>query len=309
VGRRMKDGLRAGATALGVAAGFMALASTAQTPDGFVHASFDGPLGVFGQGTSEVIASDEAAVTNELAALLKSPVVSTGGVPDSPYRAAFEAGVTAGPTAPNILPSPTAAAVEDAALLPSKPVVDAQGRVDCTGAVSCKTDPVTNVTTVTYPDGVVAVVQKINDLTVVAYKTLTEHLPPVVQQVLPSTIPTVPPPAPSPPPAPILRAPGTLTIAPPIDPGPPAPESLGPATRPGPRINVTRPPMDFSPGADSPGSPATNGPRPNPLPNLDKVKDALDSVVKSVTDAVGKAVNPGAAENKTGSGDSGSGPR
>lgn len=54
-----------------------------------------------------------------------------------------------------------------------KPVLDKQGRVDCSKAVSCKTDPATNITTVTYPDGVV-VVQQINDLTLVAYKAVGE---------------------------------------------------------------------------------------------------------------------------------------
>ena len=43
--------------------------------------------------------------------------------------------------------------------------------------MSCDFDPATNVTTVTYADGLVAIVQKINDLTVVAYKNATEQLP------------------------------------------------------------------------------------------------------------------------------------
>jgi hypothetical protein len=192
-------------------------------------------------------------------------------------------------------------------------VVDAQGRVDCTGSVSCTTDPITRVTTVTYPDGVVAIVQKVNDLTVVAYKTLTEFLPPSVQSVLPP-VPNPPvlaaPPAPpvasvpapvSPPEAPVMLAPTTQdTVAlPAVDPGPPAPDALDPeVSRPGPRVNVTRPPMDFSPGSVPNRTGAPDGSKPD-LPGLGKVRDALGSVVDSVKDAVGKAIGPGAAGKAT----------
>jgi hypothetical protein len=318
VDRRAKDGLRAGATAVGVAAGLMVLASTAQTPDGFVRASLGGPLAPFGIGntTSDVLSiGDGAGDPSELAALLKGSAPNTGGVlPDSPYRAAYEAGAPPGETPPNTLldtgpidaPAPT---VGSTPIPAPKSVVDSQGRVDCTGAVSCQTDPVTQVTTVTYPDGVVAIVQKVNDLTVVAYKTLTEYLPPSVQTLLPP-VPTqappvvaaAPPPMASAPPA-QPEAPAVLAqptqdepVVPAIDPGPPAPDLLDPSddSSPGPRVNVTRPPMDFSPdtGPDDPGTP--DGPNNN-FPGLDKVKDALDSVVDKVGDAVGKAVGPGAS--------------
>lgn len=318
--RRAKDGLRAGATAVGVAAGLMVLASTAQTPDGFVRASLGGPLAPFGIGntTSDVLSiGDGAGDPSELAALLKGSAPNTGGgLPDSPYRAAYEAGATPGVTPPRVLletgpidaPAPTAGSTP----IPTpKSVVDSQGRVDCTGAVSCQTDPVTQVTTVTYPDGVVAIVQKVNDLTVVAYKTLTEYLPPSVQTLLPP-VPTKAPPvvAAAPPPmasvpspqpeTPAVLAPPTPdeSVVPAFDPGPPAPDLLDPSddSSPGPRVSV-RPPMDFSPdsGPDDPGTP--NGPNDN-FPGLDKVKDALDSVVDKVGDAVGKvgkAVGPGAS--------------
>lgn len=311
--RRANDGLRAGATAVGVAVGLMVLASTAQTPDGFVRASFGGPLAPFGTNSSDVLAiGDGASDTTELTALLKGSAPSTGAVvPDSPYRAAYEAGATPGVNAPNDFPATEAAAPAPApfagagAPIPApKSVVDEQGRVDCTGAVSCKTDPVTQVTTVTYPDGVVAIVQKVNDLTVVAYKTLTEYLPPSVQTLMPP-IPTKappivaapPPPAPPPlPEIPSMSAQPTLdeTVTATIDPGPPAPDLLDPSdSGPGPRVNVTRPPMDFSPnsGPDRPDKP--NG--PNGFPGLGKVKDALGSVVDAVGDAVGKAVGSGAS--------------
>lgn len=314
--RRAKDGLRAGATAVGVAAGLMVLASTAQTPDGFVRASFGGPLTPFGNTTSDVLAiGDGASDPTELAELLKVPAPSgVLGVPDSPYRAAYEAGTTTPDMVPPVLPStdPTAAAApttKEATITPApKSVVDAQGRVDCTGSVSCETDPVTQVTTVTYPDGVVAIVQKINDLTVVAYKTLTEYLPPSIQTFMPPVPTNVPPMQAAPPPPqpvqeptpapeiPAVTAPPTEdeTIAA-IDPGPAAPDVLDPTdSGPGPRVNVTRPPMDFSPDS-GPGGPATpNGPKTD-FPGLGKVKDAIGSVVDSVKDAVGKAVGPGAA--------------
>jgi hypothetical protein len=318
VDRRAKDGLRAGATAVGVAAGLMVLASTAQTPDGFVRASLGGPLAPFGIGntTSDVLSiGDGAGDPSELAALLKGSAPNTGGgLPDSPYRAAYEAGATSGVAPPEVLlepgpidaPAPT---VSSTAIPAAKSVVDSQGRVDCTGAVSCQTDPVTQVTTVTYPDGVVAIVQKVNDLTIVAYKTLTEYLPPSVQTLLPP-VPTKAPPvvaaapppmasAPSPQPEiPAVLAPPTQdeSVVPAFDPGPPAPDLLDPSedSSPGPRVNVTRPPRDFSPdsGPDDPRTP--NGPNNN-FPGLDKVKDALGSVVDKVGDAVGKAVGPGAS--------------
>jgi len=319
VGRRAKDGLRAGATAVGVAAGLMVLASTAQTPDGFVRASLGGPLAPFGIGnttTSDVLSiGDGASDTSELAALLKASAPNPGGGPsDSPYRAAYEAGATPAVTPPKVLldtdridaPAPTTAAT---AIPAPKSVVDSQGRVDCTGSVSCETDPVTQVTTVTYPDGVVAIVQKINDLTVVAYKTLTEYLPPSVQTLLPP-VPTAPPVVAAPPPPmastpapPLLPETPTVaasptqdeTVAPAIDPGPPAPDLLDLSdSRPGPRVNVTRPPMDFSPDT-RPNDPRTPNGSNNNFPGLDKVKDALDSVVDKVGEAVGKAIGPGAA--------------
>ncbi len=341
--RRGKDGLRAGVTAVGVAAGLMALASTVQTPDGFVRASLGGPLSPFGntESASDVLnIGDGATDPAELAALLKGPVTSTpAGAPESPFRAAFEAGGIPNAVIPNVDPSPDPAvnlpATEQRPIsgptsgpIPAPPaapksVVDAEGRVDCTGSVSCETDPITKVTTVTYPDGVVAIVQKINDLTVVAYKTLTEHLPPSIQTLLPPVPSQAPPalaaqaapalapvPAPAPlPDTPPLLAPPTqaVTAEPPIEAGPPAPEAVDglegledpdQSTSRGPRVNVTRPPMDFSPdagqgGSSRPGRPGTE------FPVLDKVRDALGSVVDTVRDGVGKAIGSGASGKAT----------
>lgn len=320
---RIGHGLRGGAAALGVSAGLLILASTTQTPDGFIHASFGGPLDIFGDPSGDVLAiGDGPADATELAALLQTPVKGATKQPDTPFRVAFEAGSTPDTTALNVFaadePSglPTANQSLD---LAAKPVVDNHGRVDCAGSVRCDFDPATNVTTVTYADGLVAIVQKINDLTVVAYKNATGHLPKPVQSLLPPAPTQVAPPlaaaaapAPAPATAPVLPPPASETAAAAVDPGPAAPiEDLGPelgATRGGPRVNVTRPPMDFTPGrggSDAPfaggsGTPA-NIPAPK-LPNLDKVKDALDSVADAVNDAVskvGKALGAGAAEKPT----------
>ena len=191
--RLTNHAVRAGASAVGVAAGLMILASTSQTPDGFTQASFNGPLSIFSNSQDEsqgdVLAiGDGAADTSELAAILNSPLpVGTG---NSPYQLAFEAGV--GPNSlevsaiPATAPALSAPTAKKSLSLPAKPVIDSQGRVDCTGSVSCLTDPNTRVTTVTYPDGVVALVEQINDMTVVAYKTVTETLKTQVQALLPN---------------------------------------------------------------------------------------------------------------------------
>ena len=228
---RVKDGVRAGATAVGVAATFMVLASTAQTPDGFIHASFGGPLDVFAKTPSDVLSiGDGTSDPTELATLLKGANPTGSPTPKTPYRVAIEAGSTPGTTTINVFPTsdptaaPTAApTLKDAGVIPAKPVVDSQGRVDCTGSLSCKTDPVTNVTTVTYPDGVVAIVQKINDLTVVAYKTLTEALPAELQKLLPPVPTQAPPVLAAQTPVPSLAPVTDMATAPVLPPPAPSP--------------------------------------------------------------------------------------
>lgn len=320
--RRRKDTLRAGVTAFGVAAGLLALATTAQTPDGYIHASFGGPLDVFASDTTDVMSiGDGANDATELAALLKGPVgpaAKTGSVPDSPYRVAYEAGAAPNATTgsvtivPQIDPTFAPSGGKDPAILPSKPVVDSQGRIDCTGAVSCRTDPSTNVTTVTYPDGVVAIVQKINDLTVVAYKTITEALPDEIASLLPPA-PGGPPPllaavAPAPETAPTssvaptpTQVPAVEATVPSVDPGPPAVD-LSPAdTRRAPKVDISLPPKDFLPGQNGSGP---SLPPPPKLPALGKVKDTINGVVDSVKDAVNKALNPGASSKAPSKGES-----
>ncbi len=313
--RRTKDTLRGGAAAFGVATGLLALASTAQTPDGYIHASFGGPLDVFSTASLDVLSiGDGANDAGELASLLKGPVgpAAKDGAVDSPYRVAYEAGAapnattgaaTAMPSSEPIVPMPDG---KDPAILPSKPVVDAQGRIDCTGAVSCKTDPATNITTVTYPDGVIAVVQKINDLTVVAYKTITEALP--------SEIATLLPPAPVAPPVLAAVAPTPASASSPVPPGPstvPAPvpstaaQTTAPSTNPPVPQNdqepdVPAPPIAVVPTKDA-GESTAPSPSKTPSPNLpNKVKDALGGIadtIKGAVGSVGKALNPGASTN------------
>jgi hypothetical protein len=329
VDRRVKDTLRASATAVGAAAGLLALASTAQTPDGYIHASFGGPLDVFSTGSADVLAiGDGTNDATELAALLKGPVGPTArnGAPNSPYRVAYEAGaapnVTTGSMIVPLMDDQSATAApssRDTAILPSKPVVDSQGKIDCSGAVSCHTDTTTNITTVTYPDGVVAIVQKINDLTVVAYKTITEVLPseisallppvptapapPLLAAVAPPEVPAATPSAPVVEPEPVVAAPTPETVPGSIDPGPPAPDldldlSDLDLSDGGPRLNVTTPPNDFSPGHAGTGA-DVQLPK---IPALERIKDAIGDLVKGpVGNAMEDPGPSGTAESSAGS--------
>ena len=312
--RRTTDTVRVAATVVGVSTGLLALASTAQTRDGYIHASFGGPLDVFSSNTADVLSiGDGANDATELATLLKGPVgpAAKDGAADSPFRVAYEAGVAPNATtgAATVMPSadPTAPSPDgkDPVILPSKPVVDAQGRIDCAGAVSCKTDPATNVTTVTYPDGVVAVVQKINGLTVVAYKTIIGALP--------SEIATLLPPPPVAPPVLAAVAP-TATSAPST--APEVPSSVLQTTAPSSPSSPVREPA-LHPAEPTPPSIATpketgHSSSTAPAPNLpSKVKDALGGIADTVKDAVGsvgKALSPGASTNPEDSGPSSNGP-
>ena len=295
--RLTNHAVRAGASAVGVAAGLMFLASTSQTPDGFTQASFDGPLSIFGNSAErqgDVMAiGDGAGDTSELAAILNGP--TPAGSPKSPFQEAFEAGagpvgveVSAIPTAEVAVAAPTA---KQALSLPAKSVVDSQGRVDCTGSVSCLTDPATKVTTVTYPDGVVALVQKINDMTVVAYKSVADALLPAnVQALLPSTPVQAPvQQAATPMPAasvPTVQAPAPETVETVVKPDPTTaqrpPEISASTVRP--RVIVLPTPQDLASdhtGSDEPGG--VTIPPINPTSPVDVVKDAIDSVVGAVT--------------------------
>jgi hypothetical protein len=231
---------------------------------------------------------DGAADTSELAAILNSPLpVGTG---NSPYQLAFEAGVGPNSLEVNAIPAEapalSATTAKKSLSLPAKPVIDSQGRVDCTGSVSCLTDPATHVTTVTYPDGVVALVEQINDMTVVAYKTVTETLKTQVQALLPNpnllgtSAASAPLPAAS---TPALQAAADSVV----DPGPArvATQSEISASTVRPKVAVTQSPQDLLRGSS--GQSGQTGsitiPAVKPTSPFDVVKDAIDSVVKAVT--------------------------
>ena len=179
--RYVRPAARAGATAVAAATGLMVLASTGQTPSGFVPASFGGPLGLFDSSSAAAMADvvsigDGPTDASELATLLKTagPITSS---PSTPLQATFTPGAVPNTAELSVEPSAgPASAVTNKQSLPLKAVLDGQGKVDCSKAVSCQTDPVTHVTTVTYPDGVVAIVQQLTDMTLVAYKTVGEAI-------------------------------------------------------------------------------------------------------------------------------------
>jgi len=329
--RRIKPVTRAGATAIVAATGLMLLASTGQTPSGFVPAALGGPLGLFDgppDSMSDVLSIGDGAVdANDLAALLKTTgpsAVPAGPVQAaSPMTAANAAALALLPPAIDPVSAPTAKQSLDL-----KPVLDGQGRVDCSKAVSCVVDPSTNTTTVTFADGVVAVVQKINDLTLVAYKTLGDVFEGIIPQGLPAlpaaavpapvisagpaTVPDLNP-APTLSARPDTQSPNTLSpsaqspsIKPessveagPVAPSAPTAPDLS-ASDVRPTLTISKPPVDFD-------APTTGGGSKDDTPGspggaLDAVKGAVGSVVDAVTDAV-QSIGPGAAISESGPAD------
>lgn len=321
--------VRTSAAVVSIAAGLLALGCTAQSTDGYVHAAFTGPLGLFGpdaihSGDTDVIAIGGLGDASSLAALLKSTAPRTnavqslraplqsGAIPNSAQANGFTGATT------SVTGAPVAAAPPAPA---NAPAIDDQGRVDCTGAVSCQLDPKTNVTTVTYSDGTMAIVQRINGMTLVTFKTVPENVPDSVigktQNQSKTPVPYVPAPLavaaapakPAPSPlasVPVPTTPDTTPDSPPLDSAAldsvpavnPGPAAATPATpNPGitastarPRVTVTKPPQDYSPSRPS-GPAAANTSQPGVSRAIDAVKEAVSSVV----DAVGKAVNPGAS--------------
>lgn len=314
----VRPALRAGATAVAAATGFMVLASTGQTPSGFVPASFGGPLGLFDSSAVNAMADvvtigDGPADANELATLLKTAGPITPAT-SAPLQATFTPGAVPNTAELSVGPATgSASAPTSKQSQPLKAVLDGQGKVDCSKALSCQTDPATNVTTVTYPDGVVAIVQRINDMTLVAYKTVGAAIQDGIESLLPLPKPIVPQPAAAQPPVPVVVAtpapPTAVDPTPKIDltPEPPAVEA-GPvapsapaapdisAATVRPQLTITNPPSDF--GSDNSGS--SGGPA-NSVPSgtLDAVKDAVGTVVDAVTGAVGKAIGPSAVTSTT----------
>ena len=317
--------MRSGVFAMGVAAGLMVLASTTQSPDGFVTSALRGPLEALG-GSAPAEEADLLAIgagssdIGEIAAIVNPGGLNPGmppGLTDPSVQAAYDAGMGLGavPAGEAALAAP---AYKQSLALPRVPVVDAQGRIDCTGSVSCLTDPLTKVTTVTYPDGVVALVQQVNDMTVVAYKTFTEALTAPFQALLPPAFTPASPAAGSPAPMPAASVPAVKTPAPQTDapsPGAPSVDAPSPdATPPStaelpemststlrPRVVVTKPSPDLGPrqneSATGPGTiktPAVKIPAVKPTSPFDVVKDAIGSVVGAVTGhkAPSKTIRP-----------------
>lgn len=322
--RRIKPLTRAGATAVVAATGLMMLASTGQTPSGFVPAALGGPLSPFdvpADGMSDVLSIGDGAVdANDLATLLKTtgPSAAPAGPLQaaSPTTAANAAALALLPPAIEQASAPTAKQSLDL-----KPVLDGQGQVDCSKAVSCVVDPSTNTTTVTFADGVVAVVQKINDLTLVAYKTLGDVFEGIIPQGLPAlpaavvpapaisagpaTVPDLQP-APSLSARPNTQSPGTgspnTKSEPTVETGPVAPSAPAApdlsASDVRPTLTISKPPVDFDAPTTGGGSGGGNTPG-SPDGALDAVKGAVGSVVDAVTDAV-KSLGPGAAISESG---------
>ncbi len=318
--RQIPHTVRTSATVVAVAASLIVLGYTGQTPDGYVHTNFTGPLGLFGPSSLEMNDSDILAIGNgpsdasALASLLKT--TAPRGNSTQEFRATLEAapsttqvGTPPSTTPQSLMGTPTAVPATDQ--IPAT-VVDEQGRVDCTGAISCLLDPKTNVTTVTYSDGTMATVRRINGMTLVAYQNINDKnqskspnpvapLPPAPQpaSVAPATtpsplasvaVPSVTKPAPS------------IDSVPAVDPGPvssiPQSATLPDLSAARPRVTISRPPQDYTPvrpnaatGQPSAGQSST----PFVSGAVDAVKEAVGSVAGAVGKAVGKDPNPGAS--------------
>ncbi|TDO08143.1 hypothetical protein EV580_5714 [Mycobacterium sp. BK086] len=162
----------------------------------------------------------------------------------------------------------------------AKQSVDQSGSVNCAGAAICHTDPRSGSTTITYPDGVVAVVERINDIAVVAYRTLGAA---VLGHLNPPPVAGPPAPQSTPPPAPTDPAPATAPASPtPADP-PAAPAAAGT----GPRLNIVRPAPDFTPGRTG----VTTTP-PGAKSDLSTTTDKfVNDVLNKVTDTVNHIFN------------------
>lgn len=210
----------------------------------------------------------------------------------------------------------------------SRPTIDEHGDVDCAGALTCNTDPSTNSTTVTYPDGVVAVVQKVNNLTVVAYNAIRDVTLGTLERLRPPTeVEASAPRNPAPsgvgatPPVPQAQPDATpdLALAPPtLNESEPAP-TVGSATpgdtashpaavlaaravesraKRGPLLNVLRPARDFTPWRASRPTAAVRG--------MTDLSTAVNSALSDVAAAVQNVLSPRSASVGTNAADAGS---
>lgn len=164
---------------------------------GIVYANkFGGPMGVYGS----FLTKDEPDLVSvggpESAAQLTSLLNSTGAHPKgdiaslTPSTVASESYSTANSNVLNVFADPATMndhLAQQKSPVESRPTIDDHGEVDCAGALTCRTDPSTQTTTVTYPDGVVAVVQKVNNLTVVAYNAIRDGMLGTLERLVPTT--------------------------------------------------------------------------------------------------------------------------
>ena len=323
--RRIKHSLRSGATAIAAATGLTLLSYTGQTTDGFVHTNFTGPLSVFGgsaQLPNDVVAiGDGVADASELSALLKATAPQGVVMGDAPITIKTNSGPNSSELslAPGATPAAgSAATIKQSAQIPpaSAQVLDSRGQANCTAAVSCVVDPATNATTVTFADGIVAVVQKINDMTLIAYKSVGDALKGAVDALsisgdsLPTTIAALAPqlslptpPAPAPTPLAVAAVAPSAVSVPSVAPSAPVDVAPAPSSAPSapditaatitrPRVTVTHAPSEF--GTPKPGNPTGTSVSPvNPNGAANAVTNAVDSVVN----AVKGALSPGAASS------------
>lgn len=232
---------------------------------GLLYANYlGGPVGLYGamqaaDTDSEVLAEDGPRLE------LVTPSDPSGNV----FHINYEFDAHAQTQVVNVFTDANAMVNHD-----SKPSVDKTGGVDCTGTTSCQTDPRTKIATLTYPDGVVAIIQRINNITVVAYKTVD------------SAVRGQPAPAPGPAPAfdatpaPPAAQPGP-TAATPTSSAPPPETPAPPATSIGPRLNIVRPAPNFTPGRRTDDSASTPG-----ASLSDKTDKLVNDVLTRVSDTV-----------------------
>lgn len=250
---------------------------------GIVYANkLGGPMGVYGSFLTkddepDLISAGGPEGAAQLTALLNSTTEHPKGdtAPLTPSAVASESYSTANSHVLNVFADPATMndhLSQQNSQAGSRPTIDDQGEVDCAGALICRTDPSTQATTVTYPDGVVAVVQKVNDLTVVAYNAIRDRTLGALERLRPPTdieasAPFGPAPAgvgasPAPQDVPDEATDLALTPPTPTDPDSTDPESTGPDSR--------GPDSTASVGSAEPGN---NNPRavvalaaPNPEP-------------------------------------------
>ncbi|AQT78666.1 hypothetical protein B1R94_04515 [Mycolicibacterium litorale] len=263
---------------------------------GLVYANvLGGPVGLYGatrgDSDTEVMSvgdgPDDAA---RLAGLLDSTAPATGL-----FHVNYEYDTRAKTQVLNVFTDAEAMSRHDA-----KTSLDDAGGVDCTGAITCHTDPSTQITTVTYPDGVVAMIQRINDLTLVAYKTLGSAL---LGGAGPADPPAPPaPPAPTPPPTPPdpSSPAAPAPAAPQVPAAPSADHSTAPADKPGPRLNILRPAPHFAPGRTAPTGTSSTQVKPDLPESVTSLTETVTGVLNRFSDTVKKVFNRDAGAPATG---------